>query len=146
VGGNNILIRHGTEAIRYCHFRKDSIPAALKTVGATALVGQELRRTCNSGGSSNPHTHIHVLRISDWALLPFPFRNAWVIDKSLLSPPSVSSPWYKLNAQGITAFRDRAQSLFDNDELRVMLAHMYLGDGVRKFAGVAHGGTPDVGE
>ncbi len=100
--GNNILVRHGTEVIRYCHFRKDSIPAALKQAGAQVLEGQELGRAGNSGNSTNPHTHIEAERASDFALRPLPFRDAWVIDKTLITaPPSNTGPWYKLNKQGI---------------------------------------------
>jgi hypothetical protein len=65
------------------------------------LEGQVLGRAGNSGNSTNPHTHIVVVRASDGALRPFPFRDAWVIDKALLSPPSSAGPWYKLNQQGI---------------------------------------------
>lgn len=80
VTGNRILVRHGTEVIRYCHFRKDSILAALKQAGAQALEGQELGRAGNLGNSTIPHTDIEAERASDFALRPLLFRDAWVID------------------------------------------------------------------
>ncbi|KAH6842376.1 hypothetical protein B0I37DRAFT_196322 [Chaetomium sp. MPI-CAGE-AT-0009] len=100
--GNNILVRHGTEAIRYCHFRKGSIPAALKTIGAPVLAGQELGRAGNSGNSTNPHTHIQTQRISDWALRPLPFSSVSVLPQTLIpSSAPATGPWSKLTRQGI---------------------------------------------
>jgi hypothetical protein len=101
VTGNHIIVQHGTELVQYCHFRKGTIPAPLKTVGAVVFEGQELGRAGNSGNSTNPHTHIETARASDGALRPFVFRSAWIIDTSSLSPPGSGGPWFHLTAHGI---------------------------------------------
>jgi Peptidase family M23 len=94
VFGNNILVKHGTEVVRYCHFRKGSMTPSLMQKGAVVLEGQHLGSAGNSGNSSGPHTHIEVERASDFALRPFPFRDAWIIGPKLLSPLPSASPWY----------------------------------------------------
>jgi hypothetical protein len=102
VTGNFVLIRHGTEVMKYCHLRKGSIPDALKVDGAVVREGQELGRAGNSGNSTNPHTHIECERLSDLALRPIPLRDGSVIDRAKLSPPSAKGPWFRLNRHGIS--------------------------------------------
>jgi hypothetical protein len=101
VGGNNIIIKHGTEIVKYSHLRKGSMPAELKKKGAPVSEGQLLGRAGNTGNSTNPHTHIHCERASDSALRPLPFRSASVIDRSKLSPPGAKGPWFRLQGHGI---------------------------------------------
>jgi len=101
VGGNNITIRHGTELVKYSHFRKGSMPAAIKQKGVAVSAGQLLGRAGNTGNSTNPHTHIHCVRASDSALRPLPLRSAWVIDRTTLSPPGADGPWFRLQGHGI---------------------------------------------
>jgi hypothetical protein len=101
-GGNNIVVKHGTEMVKYCHFRKGSMPAELKIKDAKVSEGQLLGRAGNTGNSTNPHTHIECLRASDSALRPLPFRNAWVIDRSKLTPPGGKGPWFRLQGHGIS--------------------------------------------
>lgn len=101
VGGNNITIRHGTELVKYSHFRKGSMPAAIKQKGVAVSEGQRLGRAGNTGNSTNPHTHIHCVRASDSALRPLPLRSAWVIDRTTLSPPGADGPWFRLQGHGI---------------------------------------------
>jgi hypothetical protein len=100
-GGNSITIKHGTELVKYSHFRKGSMPAELKKKNAPVSEGQMLGRAGNTGNSTNPHTHIHCVRASDSALRPLPFRSAWVIDRSKLSPPGAKGPWFRLQGHGI---------------------------------------------
>ena len=100
-GGNNITIKHGTELVKYCHFRKGSMPAELKAKGTKVSEGQLLGRAGNTGNSTNPHTHIECVRASDSALRPLPFRSGWVIDRSKLSPPGGQGPWFRLQGHGI---------------------------------------------
>lgn len=101
-GGNNIIIRHGTELVKYSHFRKGSMPDEVKHKGAPVSEGQLLGRVGNSGNSTNPHTHIHSVRASDSALRPLRFRSGWVIDRTRLSPPGSEGPWFRLQGHGIS--------------------------------------------
>jgi Peptidase family M23 len=101
-GGNNITIRHGTEVVQYCHFKAGTMPAELKQKGVVVAEGQFLGRAGNTGNSTNPHTHIECRRASDNALRPLPFRSAFVIDRSKLSPPGDTGPWFRLQGHGIS--------------------------------------------
>jgi hypothetical protein len=101
VGGNSMIIKHGTELVKYSHMKKGSMVAALKNKGAKVSEGQMLGRAGNTGNSTNPHTHIHCVRASDSALRPLPFRSASVIDRAQLSPPGADGPWFKLKGHGI---------------------------------------------
>lgn len=101
-GGNNITIKHGTELVKYCHFRKGSMPKELQKKGTKVSEGQMLGRAGNTGNSTNPHTHIECVRASDSALRPLPFRSGWVIDRSKLSPPGDKGPWFRLAGHGIS--------------------------------------------
>jgi hypothetical protein len=98
--GNYMVIRHGTELVRYCHFRNGSMPDELKKKGPVSE-GQMLGRAGNTGNTTNPHTHIECERASDLALRPLPFRSSWVVDQSKLSPPGAVGPWFRLQGQGI---------------------------------------------
>jgi hypothetical protein len=100
-GGNNITIKHGTEIVKYCHFRKGTMVEALKKEGAPVSEGQMLGRAGNTGNSTNPHTHVECERASDTALRPLPFRSASVIDRDKLSPPGAKGPWFRLQGHGI---------------------------------------------
>lgn len=53
------------------------------------------------GNSMNPRTHVEAVRVSDGALRPVLFRDGFVADKGLLSPPSATKPWFKLDKHGI---------------------------------------------
>jgi hypothetical protein len=102
VGGNSMIIKHGTELVKYSHMRKGSMVAELKKKGAKVSEGQMLGRAGNTGNSTNPHTHMHCVRASDSALRPLPFRSAWVIDREKLSPPGADGPWFRLQGHGIS--------------------------------------------
>lgn len=101
VGGNNITIKHGSEIVTYCHFRKGTMPDALKKKGTPVSEGQFLGRAGNTGNSTNPHTHVECVRASDTALRPLPFRSASVIDRAKLSPPGSDGSWFRLQGHGI---------------------------------------------
>jgi hypothetical protein len=104
--GNHITIKCGTgtgaELIRYCHFKRGTIPSSLKTPpNAPVYKGQELGRAGNTGQSTNPHTHIECTRASDGALRPLPFLDGFVIDQDDLSPPGADWFWFRLEGHGI---------------------------------------------
>ena len=100
--GNNIVVKHGSELVKYCHLRKGTMPAALKKKGTPVAEGQFLGRAGNTGNSTNPHTHLECVRASDSALRPLPFRSAWVVDRGKLSPPGATGPWFRLQRHGIS--------------------------------------------
>ena len=102
VGGNSMIVKHGTELVKYSHMRKGSMVAELKKKGAKVSEGQMLGRAGNTGNSTNPHTHIHCVRASDSALRPLPFRSASVIDREKLSPSGADGPWFRLQGHGIS--------------------------------------------
>jgi len=114
--GNHITITYGTENVTYFHFQKNSIPANLRTDGTPVSEGQLLGLVGNTGHSSAPHTHIECERASDNALRPLPFRNAWVIDETKLSPPGAVGPWFKLKGHGISKNRVSVWPLARNPE------------------------------
>ncbi|HTE06355.1 MAG TPA: M23 family metallopeptidase, partial [Planctomycetota bacterium] len=100
--GNSITIRHGTDRVIYCHFRHGSMDKSLQVKDKRVFEGQVLGRVGNTGRATNPHTHLECTRDSDDALRPMPFRNAWVLDRSKLKPPSAKGSWFPLAGHGIS--------------------------------------------
>ena len=98
--GNNLWIKHGTVQVRYAHFKKGSIPKSLKK-GSTVKAGQIIGLVGNSGNSTEPHLHIECKDSTSGALRPFPFHNAWVIQKDKLDPVSLKNKWIPLLGTGI---------------------------------------------
>ncbi len=102
VAGNHFWIKHGDVYALYAHFQQGSQPAELLTKGARVNAGQFLGRVGNTGNSTNPHTHIQLVKGStSGALRGLPFRDAWVIDRDAHTPPKPSDPWVKLDGHGI---------------------------------------------
>lgn len=100
--GNRMVIRHGDETVSYCHLQAGSIPDRLKKKGTPVVAGEAVGRIGNSGNSSHPHTHVECRKVADTKpLRPFAFTDAWVVDRSAISPPDPSGPWVKLTGQGI---------------------------------------------
>ena len=102
VDGNHFWIQHGDVFVRYAHLQKNSLPSALKKKGAPVKAGQMLGLAGNSGNASEPHTHIECEKGGIQNLLrPMPFRNAWVVDPSRVSPPSPNGPWVRMTNTGV---------------------------------------------
>lgn len=102
VEGNHFYIQHGPDLVLYAHFQPESLNADLMSNGAAVKAGDFLGLAGNSGNSSGPHLHIHAIRgTAPWQGPPVPiaFRDAWVIDRSELSPPSPKGPWVKLQGR-----------------------------------------------
>ena len=59
LAGNNVILACGDVRIAMAHFKQGS--RRVKT-GAAAQVGQALGEVGNSGGSNEPHLHIHAQR------------------------------------------------------------------------------------
>ncbi len=103
VSGNHFWIRHGDVYALYAHLQKDSLPAALMVKGAPVTAGQSLGLAGNSGNSTNPHTHIHMVKGSkSGALRGIPFRNAWVLDHAAYTPPGPDDPWVPIADRGVS--------------------------------------------
>lgn len=103
VEGNHFWIQHGDEVVVYAHLRKGSLNPSLRTIGATVRAGEFLGLSGNSGNSTNPHLHLHAIEASQpWAgpLRPLPFRNTWVVDRTVLAPPDPSGPWFRCQGHG----------------------------------------------
>jgi hypothetical protein len=99
VQGNNIWIQHGDFLVNYCHFQKNTIPAALKVKGAPVKAGDKLGLAGNSGNATNPHTHVQCQKGS--ALRGMPFRDLWVVETDKLDPPSPDGPWVPVAGEGV---------------------------------------------
>ena len=59
IAGNHVLLACGDKHVLMAHFRKGSV---MVNVGDRIEVGQKLAEAGNSGGSNEPHLHIHVQR------------------------------------------------------------------------------------
>jgi hypothetical protein len=83
-----------------------SLTAKFMKLGAVIHRGEQLGLAGNSGNSTGPHLHIHAIEASQpWQgpLRPLPFRNAFMIDRSMLKPPSPDGKWVKVEDQGFSA-------------------------------------------
>jgi hypothetical protein len=105
IEGNHFYIQHGSDLALYAHLQAGSLNSSLTSgphangTGAAVTKGQLLALAGNSGNSSEPHLHIHVLRATvPWGgpLRPVPFNGINVLDLSLVPPlatPNTDSPW-----------------------------------------------------
>ena len=104
VEGNHFYLQHGDELMLYAHMQPGSLNANLMVKGAVVKQGDFLGLAGNSGNSTNPHLHVHVIQATKpWAgpLRPLPFRNLYVIDRAALTPPNPDGPWVKAEDQGL---------------------------------------------
>ncbi|MGH8974042.1 MAG: M23 family metallopeptidase, partial [Acidimicrobiia bacterium] len=105
VEGNHLYIQHGDEIALYAHLQPGSIPSALAE-GATVSEGDLLGLAGNSGNSTNPHLHIHVLHATKpWGGPPRPllFHAIAVHNQATLGTPPVSGGWTMVSGQGLPA-------------------------------------------
>lgn len=103
VEGNHFWIQHGTDAVLYAHLQPDSMEESLMAVGAVVDEGQLLGHAGNSGNSSGPHVHMHIMQSNaPWggSLRPLPFRNARVLDRAVFTPPDPNAPWSSMEGDG----------------------------------------------
>lgn len=101
-GGNFFRIQHGDEVLLYAHMQMGSLTQSLCKEGATVKAGDKLGLAGNSGSSSAPHLHIHVVQSpysSTAPLRPLPFRNIYSIARSD-DDPTPDGPWVKVSNQG----------------------------------------------
>jgi murein DD-endopeptidase MepM/ murein hydrolase activator NlpD len=103
VEGNHFYIQHGPDLALYAHFQKGSLNSDLLSVGAVVSEGQFLGLAGNSGNSTEPHLHMHIIRATTpWGgpPRPLPFRNVHVLDGARLMPhpwpPNSDEPWTKV--------------------------------------------------
>jgi hypothetical protein len=104
--GNHFYIQHGLDLALYAHFQAGTLNPALMSVGAAVVKGQQLALVGNSGWSSMPHLHIHVVRSTVPASVPprpLPFSGIHVLDLALANssnwPPTFAQPWNAVSAQ-----------------------------------------------
>jgi Peptidase family M23 len=104
VEGNHFYIQHRDELVLYAHFQPGSLNANLMTVGAKVKERDFLGLAGNSGNSTAPHLHMHVIQATKpWSgpLRPLPFHDIQVVDQTVLHPPDPTGPWVKVDDQGL---------------------------------------------
>ena len=101
--GNHVVVRHGNELVTYAHMRKGSIPGWIYA-GKKVDRGETLGKAGNSGNSTNPHLHIHVLSLEGY-LRPIVFRGLRACTPGLVSPPLETSQWVEVDFAGLSQSR-----------------------------------------
>lgn len=108
VEGNHFYIQHGPDLALYAHFQMGSLNSDLLSIGAVVSEGQFLGLAGNSGNSTGPHLHMHVIRATaPWGgpPRPLPFRNMHVLDGARVFPrpwpPDSDAPWTKVDGQDL---------------------------------------------
>jgi len=99
---NAIAIESSTgERIAYAHQQQDSIDPAICAKGAMVTAGQQLGRV-GSSGTSGPHLHIDVQRVSSRGSDSYPllFEDTWAVDGKDRTKEG-SWPWILLDREGI---------------------------------------------
>lgn len=99
-GGNNFVIRHGSEKALYAHMSQGTITASLCTVGATVKAGDKLGLAGNSGNSSHPHLHIHVTNLND-EFRPLLLRDIQVINRTEAPFVGIGAAWVSVKGKGL---------------------------------------------
>lgn len=100
--GNSVTVQYETEKIIYCHMQKGSIPAALKTIGASVKAGEVLGLVGNTGNASEPHTHIECEGMDTSSpLRPIPFHDGYALIETGFHPPDPKGPWSKFDGRGL---------------------------------------------
>jgi hypothetical protein len=107
VEGNHFYIQHGPDLVLYAHFQMGSLNSAVLSSGVVSE-GQFLGLAGNSGNSTEPHLHMHIIRTTaPWGgpPRPLPFRNIYVLDKARVMPdpwlPNSDAPWTKVDGQDL---------------------------------------------
>lgn len=113
VEGNHFYIQHGDDLALYAHFISGTLNPDLTSgpnpngTGATVTEGQLLGLCGNSGNSSEPHLHTHIIRgTAPWVGPPRPltFRDMYVVDpgtEGLAWPPTQDAPWSHVEGQAL---------------------------------------------
>jgi hypothetical protein len=104
VEGNHFYIQSGDELLLYAHFQPGSLNSNLLTVGANVHKGDFLGLAGNSGNSSGPHLHLHVIQATQpWGgpPRPLPFHDIHVVDITKVHPPDPAGPWVTANDQAL---------------------------------------------
>lgn len=110
-GGNWIKINNGKETLCYYHMQKGSLTKSLLKKGAVVKKGDVLGLLGNSGNSSEPHGHIHVIEDpdadgqGDWR--PLNLTNLYIIDRDALSKPDPTAAWEKVDKKGLPFLENR---------------------------------------
>jgi murein DD-endopeptidase MepM/ murein hydrolase activator NlpD len=117
-GGNRIKINNGAETVCYYHMQKGSINKDFLKIGARVNKGDFIGLAGNSGSSSGPHIHVHVIWDPDkdgqGPFIPMQFSNIYAIDETLLSNPDANATalWSKLDKAGAPYINDDSKFRF----------------------------------
>jgi hypothetical protein len=102
---NHVWIQHGAEAVAYAHFKFHTIDTSKIYKGAEVSQGQFLGQVGNTGGSSEPHLHIHAIKgtaVNDGHLRPLLFTNISILSYDELMNSS-NPQWVDVQGYGLPA-------------------------------------------
>ena len=118
-GGNHFLIRHGDYIALYAHMQKGSLNDDLLKDGAVVKEGDFLGLAGNSGNSTGPHLHIHVLKETDpeeGLFRPLIFNMGYTIEKTSFPNLSTNANWVKLNGLAIPGFEGKRSFIWPGND------------------------------
>lgn len=133
-GGNWMKINNGKETVCYYHMQPGTLTKSLKRKGAKVKKGDELGKLGNSGNSSEPHSHIHVIQDPDadgqgqW--VPLNLTGIYAIDKNELgSGPNPNADWSKVEKKGLPFLLGRRYMIWPS-----ATKPCYYPDGLKEIA------------
>jgi hypothetical protein len=119
-GGNSIKIYNGKETMCYYHMQKNSINKKFLTIGAKVKKGEFIGLLGNSGSSSEPHGHIHVIDDPDGdgqgEFRPLNFSEMHVIDPNAMSSPNPNAGWVKVTDRGLPFLDGRRLMIWPSED------------------------------
>lgn len=118
-GGNHFLIRHGDYIALYAHMQKGSLNDDLLKDGAVVKEGDFLGLAGNSGNSTGPHLHIHVLKETDpetGYFRPLIFNTGYTIEKTGFPNLSTNANWVKLNNLAIPGYEGKRSFIWPGND------------------------------
>lgn len=114
-GGNSFKINNGKETACYYHMQPGSLNKNFLKIGAKVKKGDFLGLAGNSGNSTGPHLHVHVIADPDkdgeGPFVPLQFQNTYSIGIKSSDEPNPNADWVKLNKTGLPYIADGTENL-----------------------------------
>ena len=98
--GNHFNIKHDGYMASYSHFQKGSLNSDLLVDGTSVNKGQFLGLIGNSGNTSGPHLHVHIMKDpnDERQFRPIRFYDAKVTARENMPDPGVIPDWVTLDS------------------------------------------------